>query len=128
MRVRTTEEIGLRIRDRRLQLGWSQAQLAERVGKTRQWVINLERGRPGAGLGLVLRVLSVLDLVVDVRERARKGAAPGRAAATPEGVREQPGSLLDSVVERSRDAEIGARTPGEGAPPRRTPLRRAEPD
>jgi HTH-type transcriptional regulator/antitoxin HipB len=126
MRVRTTEEIGLRIRDRRLQLGWSQAQLAERVGKTRQWVINLERGRPGAGLGLVLRVLSVLDLVVDVRERARKGAAPGRAAA--KGVQDPPGSLLDSVVERSRDAAVGARTSGAGAPPRRTPLRRAEQD
>jgi HTH-type transcriptional regulator / antitoxin HipB len=126
MRVRTTEEIGLRIRDRRLQLGWSQAQLAERVGKTRQWVINLERGKPGAGLGLVLRVLSALDLVVDVRERARKGGSSGSAAARQERVRDQPGSLLDSVVERSRDPAIGLRIPGEAAPARRTPLRPAE--
>ena len=126
MRVRTTEELGLRIRDRRLQLGWSQAQLAERVGKTRQWVINLERGRPGAGLGLVLRVLSILDLAVDVRERARKSSGRKGKAETDEADYDEIRSFLDSVVERSRDPAAVAEETSGTVRPRRTPLRPAE--
>jgi HTH-type transcriptional regulator/antitoxin HipB len=66
VRLRTAREIGLRIRDRRMQLGLSQAELAERVGMTRQWVIGLEKGAPGAALGTVLRTLSELGLVLDI--------------------------------------------------------------
>jgi HTH-type transcriptional regulator/antitoxin HipB len=49
-----------------MHLGLSQAELAERVGMTRQWVIGLEKGAPGAALGTVLRTLAELGLALDI--------------------------------------------------------------
>jgi transcriptional regulator with XRE-family HTH domain len=137
MRIRTIWELGLRIRDRRLELGWSQAELADRVGTTRQWVVNLELGNPGAALGQVLQTMEVLGLRMDVRDRRRRnnpdGAPPRRRRnVTYDDVR----SFLDEVVERARDPEAHDPLPGGGLsahddvplgePPPRTPLRRRE--
>jgi putative transcriptional regulator len=132
MQVRTIWEVGLLIRDRRLELGWSQAQLADRLGVTRQWVMSLEQGNAGAALGQVLQAMLVLGLVVDVRERrTRKGPGPRpRRNVTYDDV----SSYLDEVVERARarnggelgplDGDTGESSPTEGEVPPRTPLRR----
>jgi transcriptional regulator with XRE-family HTH domain len=50
------------MRARRLGLGLTQAAVAERVGVGRRWMIDLEAGRPGLEVGLVLRVVALLGL------------------------------------------------------------------
>jgi len=53
----TVRDVALVARDRRSALGWSQAQLAAKVGVGREWIIQFEKGKPTAEWGLVLRVL-----------------------------------------------------------------------
>ena len=60
--ISTPQDIGQTIRSRRKQLGWDQAKLADQVGVSRQWIINIEQGKPRAEIGLILRTLHVLDL------------------------------------------------------------------
>ena len=62
MRVSAPIDLGLAVRKQRRALGMDQRALADAVGVNRQWVIDLEKGRPGAGLGLVLRALGVLRI------------------------------------------------------------------
>jgi HTH-type transcriptional regulator/antitoxin HipB len=79
MRVRTPKDIGAIIRQRRRELGLSQLEVAERVSVSRQWVVDVERGKPRAELGLVLRTLDVLE----VRLRTEERAPPTPAAPSP---------------------------------------------
>ncbi len=65
MLVRTSTDLGAVIRDRRKQLKLDQAAFAKRIGVSRQWLIEIERGHPRAELGLVLRALDALDIHVD---------------------------------------------------------------
>jgi HTH-type transcriptional regulator / antitoxin HipB len=62
---RTPADIGALIKDRRRALGLDQAELAERIGVGRLWVNQVERGKPGASFGLVLRALSAVG--VDIK-------------------------------------------------------------
>jgi HTH-type transcriptional regulator/antitoxin HipB len=62
MFIRTPADLGAIIRDRRRELGLGQAELAARIGVSRQWVVGIERGRARAELGLVLRTLDSLDI------------------------------------------------------------------
>ena len=79
MLIRTPAELGAVLRDRRKQLKLDQAALAKRIGVSRQWVIEVERGHARAELGLVLRAINVLDIHLDattdeVNRRRRSGA------------------------------------------------------
>jgi HTH-type transcriptional regulator/antitoxin HipB len=65
MRVRTSADLGAVIRDRRKQLKLDQATLAERIGVSRQWLIEMERGHARAELALVLRALDALNIQLD---------------------------------------------------------------
>ena len=65
MLIRTPTDLGAVIRDRRKQLDLDQAELAERIGVNRKWVIGIERGRVRAELGLVLRALDALGIRLD---------------------------------------------------------------
>lgn len=56
--------LGLAIRERRRELGLSQQALAERIGVSRQWIVELEAGKERAEIGLVLRAMRGLDLRV----------------------------------------------------------------
>ena len=62
--INTPQDIGQTIRSRRKQLGWDQAKLAGQVGVSRQWIINIEQGKPRAEIGLILRTLHVLNLPI----------------------------------------------------------------
>lgn len=66
MQVRSTAEIAAAAKGRRLDLGLSQTDLAERAGLSRKWISEFEAGKPRAELGLVLRVLEELGLRLDV--------------------------------------------------------------
>jgi y4mF family transcriptional regulator len=65
MIVRTPHEIGLLIRDRRRAAGITQAELAERVGASREWVRHLESGKPRLELALTLRALTALGIALN---------------------------------------------------------------
>lgn len=69
MVIGTVAELGMRVRERREDLGMSQTMLAERIGTTRHWISYLERGKRTAEIGMVLETLRALGLVVDVRAR-----------------------------------------------------------
>lgn len=101
MLITDTRELGHLVREQRKRRGLSQRKLAEAVGASRHWVIALERGNPGAELGLVLKTLSVLGLRMDVQSRA--------PAAT------------DHVTERT--AHVIERALAGNTPPRRLTLR-----
>jgi HTH-type transcriptional regulator/antitoxin HipB len=60
--LRTTTEVGLLIRDRRRTLGLTQSALAERVGASREWIRQLESGKPRLELGLTLRAFTALGV------------------------------------------------------------------
>lgn len=77
--LRTPADIGALLRDRRKALGLDQADLAGRIGVSRLWVNQVERGKPGASVGLVLRALAA----VGVNLTAASGGAPDRPAAEP---------------------------------------------
>lgn len=62
MRIRTPADLGALIRDRRRRLGLGQKSLAEKVGVSRQWIVEVERGKPRAEVSLVLRTLDALGI------------------------------------------------------------------
>ena len=76
MRVRTSADLGAVIRDRRKQLKLDQATLAERIGVSRQWLIEMERGHARAELALVLRALDALNIQLDtsISQAGRRAA------------------------------------------------------
>lgn len=83
MRLRTATDIGAAIRHRRRSLGLDQATLAKKVGVSRQWIVEMERGKPRAALRLVLRTLEVLGIVLrtaDPTTAAPRAALPAAAA------------------------------------------------
>ncbi len=64
--LRTPADIGALIRDRRRAEGLDQAELADRIGVGRLWVTQVERGKSGASLGLVLRALAAVGVELNV--------------------------------------------------------------
>jgi len=73
MRIRTPAELGALIRDHRTRLRLDQKSLAEKVDVSRQWIVDVEKGKSGAPIGLVLRTLSVLGIAIDAAtERSEK--------------------------------------------------------
>ena len=68
MRIRNIKDLGAYLRTRRTQLGMDQATLAAKAGTSRKWLIEVENGKPGAALGLVLRTLRALDVTIDLSD------------------------------------------------------------
>jgi HTH-type transcriptional regulator / antitoxin HipB len=85
--IRTPANLGALIRDRRLGLGFDQAELAKRVGVSRLWINQVERGKPGASVGLVLRTLMVLGIELTA------GNVPAPATTLD----------IDAIVDGARD-------------------------
>jgi HTH-type transcriptional regulator / antitoxin HipB len=81
MRLASIADIAAAVRGRRVDLGLSQGDLAERAGVSRRWVNQFEAGgRATAEIGTILRVLDSLglDLRVDISP-AKPG--PGEPAS-----------------------------------------------
>jgi HTH-type transcriptional regulator / antitoxin HipB len=62
MQAKTPNDFGIFIREQRRARGWDQAELARQIGVSRHWVVDIEKGRQGAELGLVLRALRALEI------------------------------------------------------------------
>jgi HTH-type transcriptional regulator / antitoxin HipB len=76
MFIRTPADLGAVIRDRRKQLGLDQSTFAKRIGVSRQWVIEVERGHARAATGLVLRAIDALGIRLDASmdQTSRRGS------------------------------------------------------
>ena len=68
MRVTSIHDLASAVRGRRRALGLTQAELAARMGVSRDWIISFEAGKPKVELILVLRLLDALDLKLDVTQ------------------------------------------------------------
>ena len=66
MRIRTATDLGAFIRERRTKLGMDQISLAKKAGTSRKWLVEVEQGKPGAEIGLILRTLKSLEISIDV--------------------------------------------------------------
>src|SRR5271168_3583061 len=88
--IRTPADLGALIRDRRRGLDLDQAELASRVGVSRLWINQVERGKPGASIGLVLRTLMVLGIELSPTPWNRTPAS----ATMPD---------IDAIVEAASD-------------------------
>lgn len=75
MIVRNPAALGAVIRDRRRELGLEQRALAEKVGVSRHWVMDVERGKAGAEIGLIFRALRALGIVLDAAPAATRPKA-----------------------------------------------------
>ena len=95
MVVRTPSDLGLLIREHRKKLGLDQQELAKKVGVSRLWVIEIEKGKPRAEIGLVMRTLRALDLDLDVSAEpaATPVKRPAGAVAVPD---------IDAIVSNAR--------------------------
>lgn len=97
MLLRTPIDMGSAIRDRRRRLALDQDELAARVGVSRKWIIEVEKGKPRAEIGLLLRTLDALGLKLslDADAAPTAGKSVGDAAI--------PTADIDRVLDRTRD-------------------------
>ncbi len=70
MRIRTPADLGALIRDRRTKLGMEQRALAEKAGVSRQWIVEVEKGKPRAEIGLLLRTIDALGIGLEAENKA----------------------------------------------------------
>ena len=62
MIVNSANELGALVRSERKKRDWSQKDLASRVGVSAVWISQVERGKPTAHFGLILRTLKTLGV------------------------------------------------------------------
>lgn len=77
MQVRTVRDLGAMVRTTRRTHGLTQADLADRLRVSRDWVVRLEQGSPRLETQKVLDALGVLGLTLEVAN-----AQPTRTTAT----------------------------------------------
>jgi len=83
IQLRTPADIGALIKDRRRMLRLDQADLAQRIGVSRLWVSQIERGKPGASLALILRAFAALGIELTGHPVPQDGLADAPHSSTP---------------------------------------------
>ena len=96
MILKTPEDIGALIRERRTALGLDQEALARQAGTSRKWIVEIEKGKPGAAMGLVLRTLRVLGISLQSLESSSKTSS---LASAPPAINLD--DVIDSLKRRS---------------------------
>jgi len=96
--LRTARDFGAVLRDARKRAKLDQATLAERIGVSRKWVIDAERGNSGAAIGTVLKALAAVGVDLSVE-------APSLVQREPRSPPELPEVDLDRVVDATRKQE-----------------------
>lgn len=62
------QEIGKQIASLRKQKSWTQTEMAKKVGVSRAFVCNLERGLGDPGIQKVLAILSLFSKTLEIKE------------------------------------------------------------
>jgi HTH-type transcriptional regulator/antitoxin HipB len=79
-----------------------QKTLAERVGVSRYWIIDIESGKAGAEVGLVLQTLRALGLNLEVAEEASQTARGGASQRYARTGKVDADALVKSARERRK--------------------------
>ncbi len=98
MLLRNAREVGDLIADGRRRLRWSQFDLAQRAGVSRQWVSQVENGKTTVEFDLVLGALHALGYAVYAQSKDWIESS-------------QPSSGQNAVLLRTRQADVSSRTP-----------------
>ena len=101
MRIRTATDLGAFIRERRTRLGMDQIELAKKAGTSRKWLVEVEQGKPGAEIGLILRTLKSLEISIDLEADSSVATPPVGKANAPD-----INSVLDSLKKPSPKKQI----------------------
>jgi HTH-type transcriptional regulator / antitoxin HipB len=64
--LKTTQDVATAVRQARKERGLTQAQLAQRAGVGRDWLVRLEKGNPRLELSKVLDTFTALGLSLSV--------------------------------------------------------------
>jgi HTH-type transcriptional regulator/antitoxin HipB len=97
--IRTPRDLGSAIRDRRRRLNLDQDGLAKQIGVSRKWIIDVEKGKPGVEIGLILRTLDTLGLRLSLDTGEITSGADLAIPAVPV-------ADIDKVLERARDKRL----------------------
>ena len=82
MQIRRPSELGAIINTARRARGLTQGDLADRLGVSRVWLGQIERGKPSARIDLVFRVLNELQITLAAYPNdERTDSAPSASAA-----------------------------------------------
>jgi transcriptional regulator with XRE-family HTH domain len=95
MRILGVDDLGTIARQRRLDLGRSQADIARAAGVTRQWLVRFEQGNGEVALSRAVAVLDELGLIL--RVEAPGSAVPPESESVPH-ARRTP--LSDDLIRR----------------------------
>jgi HTH-type transcriptional regulator/antitoxin HipB len=76
MRIRTPADFGVLIRNTRKKLRLDQSTLAKKIGVSRLWLVEIEKGKPRAEMGLVLRTLDALRISLNATTPETKARNP----------------------------------------------------
>lgn len=68
MNIISVKDLASLIKQERKIRAWTQAELAERSGVSRDWIIALEQAKPSVELALVLRTLKALNLPLAINK------------------------------------------------------------
>lgn len=63
--MRIEEQLGMHIRDRRTELGWTQRELAEKLGISPTHMGAIERGERNPSIGLLLEIAQLFRTTLD---------------------------------------------------------------
>jgi HTH-type transcriptional regulator/antitoxin HipB len=78
-----------------------QISLAKKAGTSRKWLVEVEQGKPGAEIGLILRTLKSLEISIDLEADPSVATPPQGKAKTPD-----INSVLDSLKKRPLKKQI----------------------
>ena len=83
MLLRSAREVGDLIADGRRRLRWSQSDLAQRAGVSRQWVSQVENGKTTVEFDLVLGALHALGYAVYAQSKDGTESSQDASSRTP---------------------------------------------
>ena len=98
MLLRNAREVGDLITDGRRRLRWSQFDLAQRAGVSRQWVSQVENGKTTVAFDLVLGVLQALGYAVYAQSKDWTESS-------------QPSGGQNAMLLWTRHGDVSSRTP-----------------
>ncbi len=117
MKVQSPQDLGILIREERKKQGWTQAELADRVGVKPLWISAFERGKTTAQIGLVFRTIKALGLNLSVGKADRPGGVGAviDLEALVQTMREVPDEIIAHRGETLDDAIRRTMTEGKGS-------------
>lgn len=65
--IQHVRDIGALVRRRRKIMQLDQAELAERIGVSRAWIIKIEKGHPNAQAGLLFQLFNYMDISIEAQ-------------------------------------------------------------